>query len=486
MNGKIAIGAFVCFLVLAVATPNTSSGDGVKVVQLDNVWLQELKVRMGGGTWGLVTYSGYASSVWGYDELSGGIYDNFVWFENGAYVVEGEHVIAMVEKQELDFWAGGNWYEDWDEKVVRPSPAPEDPNPDIYYPDTAEHYLYVLENYVFYFDQAYVVLRDLFGADSDPAFADESGRLVILYVLGCGVPWGFADYPITIGGADLNRGVPDWPEVWLPFHEIGHTFTGGGEWVHEYWAEFCATYIVDRLGLENLVSGGLPKHEMLYELGRYGRAGAPFENAVRGETMIFENSYVTLPIDGILFALGENFGYEKFRDVRFGRVGGATYRDDAISLMYQLYPGFGENMWPFFERWNFPVSEDTDNDGMNNRQEIEFGSSPLAPDSDSDYLNDPEENAWGTDPWLYDTDNDHLRDGEEVNLHGTNPLLADSDGDGINDYDEVYGGSTQPEPGFQWYDYLWVFGAVVVAVLALGAILVRRRDRKRDDLFFIT
>jgi len=81
--------------------------------------------------------------------------------------------------------------------------------------------------------------------------------------------------------------------------------------------------------------------------------------------------------------------------------------------------------------------EDTDGDGLTNREELEWGSDPLNPDSDGDQLQDgPEVKQFGTDPLNPDTEGDRLSDGDEVQ-RGTNPLNPDSDGDRLIDGEEV-------------------------------------------------
>ena len=117
------------------------------------------------------------------------------------------------------------------------------------------------------------------------------------------------------------------------------------------------------------------------------------------------------------------------------------------------------------------ISEDSDNDGLSNNEEVALGTDPNNPDSDGDGISDgqevnidntdplddcdhvdgtalgtsdcdaddlttDEETTLGTDPNNPDTDNDGLTDSEEVDL-GTDPLNPDSDGDGINDGQEV-------------------------------------------------
>ena len=68
----------------------------------------------------------------------------------------------------------------------------------------------------------------------------------------------------------------------------------------------------------------------------------------------------------------------------------------------------------------------------------------LFKDSDDDSLNDEEEIELGTDPNNSDTDGDGLTDGEEVLVNKTNPLIKDTDSDGLDDAYEVYISDTNP------------------------------------------
>ncbi|TDT50300.1 hypothetical protein CLV90_0136, partial [Maribacter spongiicola] len=121
------------------------------------------------------------------------------------------------------------------------------------------------------------------------------------------------------------------------------------------------------------------------------------------------------------------------------------------------------------------ISVDTDNDGINDNEEVVIGTDPNNPDTDGDGINDgqevnvdntnplddcssvngypladsdcdedglttDEEVALGTDIDNPDTDNDGLLDGEEVMLD-TNPNDSDSDDDGILDGQEVLDGT---------------------------------------------
>ncbi|MHC1604037.1 MAG: hypothetical protein ACXQTK_05015, partial [Candidatus Syntropharchaeales archaeon] len=81
---------------------------------------------------------------------------------------------------------------------------------------------------------------------------------------------------------------------------------------------------------------------------------------------------------------------------------------------------------------------DTDGDGLNDEEEMYYGTDPFSDDSDGDGLNDYEEvYSYSTDPNDSDTDSDGLNDYEEVNDYDTDPNDADTDGDGLNDGQEV-------------------------------------------------
>ncbi len=86
---------------------------------------------------------------------------------------------------------------------------------------------------------------------------------------------------------------------------------------------------------------------------------------------------------------------------------------------------------------NNTVSDDTDNDSLEDVFEIFAGLDPLNNDTDSDGLSDFFEFNGDTDPLLNDTDNDGLLDGLEVLIYFTNGTNPDTDGDGLIDGDEV-------------------------------------------------
>lgn len=84
-----------------------------------------------------------------------------------------------------------------------------------------------------------------------------------------------------------------------------------------------------------------------------------------------------------------------------------------------------------------PNREDTDNDGLNDAEELAIGSDPRNADTDGDMLQDAAEwNEWFSSPTDQDSDNDTLSDAIEVYFK-TSPVLADTDGDQLSDTVEL-------------------------------------------------
>lgn len=97
---------------------------------------------------------------------------------------------------------------------------------------------------------------------------------------------------------------------------------------------------------------------------------------------------------------------------------------------------------------------DTDDDGLNDREEYDLGTNPTDPDTDGDGLSDLEEVEAGTDPRDADSDDDWRSDGDEVNVGliidiageddyevFSDPLEADADNDGWSDGEEASEGT---------------------------------------------
>ncbi len=120
-----------------------------------------------------------------------------------------------------------------------------------------------------------------------------------------------------------------------------------------------------------------------------------------------------------------NDAIEPFVGIDFASLGDAVIGPDG------LHPdGDGYQTMALFARENLlDASEDnrpddSDNDGIYDFAEADFGSSPQS----------------------FDTDGDGLSDGDEVFIHNTDPARADTDGDGFTDLEEVNGAGDTTAP----------------------------------------
>ncbi|WP_376768505.1 hypothetical protein, partial [Nocardioides pelophilus] len=99
---------------------------------------------------------------------------------------------------------------------------------------------------------------------------------------------------------------------------------------------------------------------------------------------------------------------------------------------------------------------DSDDDGLTDDEEGTIGTDPLDPDTDNDGINDGDEvdgttnTDYGnapTDPLDPDSDDDGLTDGEETGTHNTDPNDPDTDDGGVPDGIEVDVDGTDPLDG---------------------------------------
>jgi len=82
---------------------------------------------------------------------------------------------------------------------------------------------------------------------------------------------------------------------------------------------------------------------------------------------------------------------------------------------------------------------DTDQDGILDAEEMDFGTDIGKPDTDGDGILDGEELKLKTSPIKPDTDGDGILDKDEITL-GTDPTNLDTDGDGFSDGSEIING----------------------------------------------
>ncbi|MHA1619190.1 MAG: hypothetical protein ACTSVZ_07890, partial [Promethearchaeota archaeon] len=110
---------------------------------------------------------------------------------------------------------------------------------------------------------------------------------------------------------------------------------------------------------------------------------------------------------------------------------------------------------------------DTDYDGLDDLDEITYGTSITCIDTDSDNLNDAFEIKYGTDPLNDDSDGDTWLDGVEA-AAGTDPKnAADYPGASTPTDDETSG-------SYNWFAYAGIGGgAALVGIMAL--LMIRKR-----------
>ncbi len=137
-----------------------------------------------------------------------------------------------------------------------------------------------------------------------------------------------------------------------------------------------------------------------------------------------------------------------------------TWGDDHPESGKALYYSYGisdkdlDGLSNYDERMIYftdPDDPDSDDDLLNDGDEIALGMDPLNPDEDSDLMLDGWEITYGLDPFnatdaTIDQDSDGLTNLEEFNAQ-TDPTNDDTDGDSLLDGDEVYGIHFPTNPG---------------------------------------
>ncbi len=138
------------------------------------------------------------------------------------------------------------------------------------------------------------------------------------------------------------------------------------------------------------------------------------------------------------------------------------------------------------------VSEDSDNDLLDDAIEILYGLNILLIDTDRDGLTDYTEFYGVTDALDSDTDDDGLSDGLEVNRYNTDPINSDTDGDGSSDGDEVKWGADPLDPRFSVLTIIFnISGLLLISLLGFYVVLSqitkskRRIDKKQHKRKFV-
>ncbi len=130
------------------------------------------------------------------------------------------------------------------------------------------------------------------------------------------------------------------------------------------------------------------------------------------------------------------------------------------------------------------ISDDLDNDFLEDAIEILNGLNPLMVDTDLDGLDDYTEFYGQTDPLDYDTDDDGLNDGSEVTKYKTNPTNPDTDGDGFLDGLEVEWGTDPLDPRSSLITiFLNISGIVILSCLIFFVVykqVIKKNHNKNE------
>ncbi len=139
----------------------------------------------------------------------------------------------------------------------------------------------------------------------------------------------------------------------------------------------------------------------------------------------------------------------------------ANFRGKFISIVPVIdedadgMPRWWERRYAFSDTDAMDAVEDLDSDGLNNLSEFLNDTNPTQADTDNDGINDFDEvSTYQTNPKNIDTDSDGLTDGDEVLTYFTDPLMLDTDGDLFNDGDEVLIFNTDPNDASSAPDHI--------------------------------
>lgn len=166
----------------------------------------------------------------------------------------------------------------------------------------------------------------------------------------------------------------------------------------------------------------------------------------------------------------------------FGSYSGTIQLEGASELTgYGLFARIQGNI--LINLQNF-VSDDSDNDLLEDAIEILYGLNRLLIDTDADGLDDYIEFYGETDPLDPDTDNDGLNDGSEVNHYNTDPTNPDTDGDGSSDGDEVEWGVDPLDSRFSLKTvFLNISGIVILSLLGsyvVSSQIIKKKHSRNE------
>ena len=220
-----------------------------------------------------------------------------------------------------------------------------------------------------------------------------------------------------------------------------------GEWTHVAWQFDGADKVVYVNGVETARGAGstMGGHALPVIIGGHGRdaddpAGQSFNGAI-DEVKVFDEVLTAAEIEDSMVPLGFNdpdqdgLSTEDETTIYFTDPNNPDSDEDGLNDRIEIQNGLDPNSATGV---NGPDG-DLDADGLSNEDEITVHfTRPDSDDSDEDGLTDREEViTYLTNPNEEDSDGDGLTDEAEVKEHKSDPNKTDTDGDGQNDKFEI-------------------------------------------------
>ena len=250
----------------------------------------------------------------------------------------------------------------------------------------------------------------------------------------------------------LHHGIRDDSPANVHYGGWGNDLNDAGtvpidEWSHVAWQFDGADKVVYVNGVETARGSGstMAGHALPVIIGGHGRdaadpAGQSFNGAI-DEVKIFDEALTAAEIEASMIPLGFNdpdqdgLSTEDETTIYFTDPNNPDSDEDGLNDRIEIQNGLDPNSAIGV---NGPGG-DLDADGLSNEDEITVHfTRPNSKDSDEDGLTDQEEViTYLTNPNEEDSDDDGLTDESEVKEHKSDPNKADTDGDGQNDKFEI-------------------------------------------------
>ena len=329
-----------------------------------------------------------------------------------------------------------------------------------------------------YLDQTYTLLQNW------TAYTPFNGEKIIIkydrsffvdkddFIIGwSGNPTHIKVYP----SGDLEQ------DLYIYFHELTHDFTPLNLWnifestpsVREGIADLGAVYLYHQFGYKEWIQTSRNN-----TLTSYEREGTLFNLVHWEDDHPKGDKYPSDHLAGGFFlSLNRKYGFNFLRDffqASKTAKGDYIFGDDSLNfnktmnyLVYLLSNSTACNLTPLFTFWGFPLTCDSDHDGITDGEEI--GKGLDIPDFDEDGIYDDVELSLKTNPNNIDTDNDGINDYQEIQYE-TDPTQIDTDADFWSDKTEIEW--VQSLPILYGIQNNWFIPNIIIILIALGVFII--------------